>query len=307
MNAMWRILRRTIGRYQELVLAATVLAMAGYEAAEMWVLESERPLLLGLVIHALQVVAIVTAAVLLVRAWQRKNAHQDALTDLVERVVVAQEDERRRIAYELHDSISPLVVSAKQHLDTCRDLLPRDRARAEAQLATGIERLGLAIVETRRVLGALRPAALASESFDQAARRCLAEAAGEAGWETSFTARLGDGPLPPAVETAAYRILQEALTNARKHAHTSRLEVSLDRVDGWLLLDVRDYGLGLARGRDAERRGPAVSGPTGAASSGLGLVSMKERARIVGGTCDVERAGERGTRVKVRLPIQRGA
>jgi signal transduction histidine kinase len=304
---MWRALRSTIGRYQDFVLAVTVLAMAGYETAEMWFLESERPLLLGLVIHALQVVAIVTAAALMVRAFRRKNARHDALADLVERVVVAQEDERRRIAYELHDSISPLVVSAKQHLDTCRDLLALDRARAEAQLATGIERLGLAIVETRRVLGALRPAALASESFDQAVRRCLAEAAAEAGWETSFTARLGGAALPPAVETAAYRILQEALTNARKHAHTTRLDVSLDRADGWLLLDVRDYGLGLAGAADAERRGPAQDGSRGAASSGLGLVSMRERARLVGGTCDVERAGEHGTRVKVRLPIQRGA
>jgi signal transduction histidine kinase len=301
---MWRALRRTIGRYQELVLAVTVLAMAGYEAAEMWVLErSERSLLLALVIHALQVVAVVAAAALMVRLFRRKNARHDALSDLVERVVVAQEDERRRIAYELHDSISPLVVSAKQHLDTCRDLLARDRARAEAQLDTGIDRLGLAIIETRRVLGALRPVALASEGFDRAARRCLAEAASEAGWETTFSGRLGDGPLPPAVETAAYRILQEALTSARKHANATRLEVSLDREDGWLLLDVRDYGKGFARGDDPGRPG---DGAKSQASFGLGMVSMRERARLVGGTCDIERAAE-GTLVKVRLPIQRGA
>jgi signal transduction histidine kinase len=299
---MWRALRRAIGPYQELVLAGTVLAMAGYEAAEMLVLErSDRSLLLGLVIHALQVVAVVAAAALMVRLFRRKNERHDALSDLVERVVVAQEDERRRIAYELHDSISPLVVSAKQHLDTCRDLLARDPARAEAQLDTGIERLGRAIVETRRVLGALRPVALAAEGFDRAARRCLAELASEAGWETSFRGGLGDGALPPAVETAAYRILQEALTNAKKHANTTRLEVSLDRENGWLLLDVRDYGEGLAL--DSDR--PGGEGAKGA-SSGLGMVSMRERARLVGGTCDVERAAK-GTLVKVRLPIEREA
>jgi signal transduction histidine kinase len=287
--------RKILERYHELLLAATVLVMVGYEAAEIWVLEDHqaRPLLLALVIHVLQVVAVLTATTLAVRAWRRRAAHEQALTRLVERVVVAQEDERRRIAYELHDSISPLVVSAKQHLDTSRDLLRRDPGRAEAQLTTGIERLGRAIVETRRVLAALRPAALASEGLDRAARRSIEETAGEAGWEVTFTAQLGEEPLPATVEAAAYRILQEALTNARKHAHTTRVDVALRCEDGWLQLDVRDHGVGLAA-EDGQGRG-------------LGLTSMNERARLLGGTCAVEPAEQQGTRVRVRLPLRLGA
>ena len=111
----------------------------------------------------------------------------------------------------------------------------------------------------RRVLKGLRPAALAGDSLEAAVRRSVNEAASEAGWEATFTSGLGDEPLPPAVEAAAYRILQEALTNAGKHARTERVEVALRREGGWLLLDVRDHGIGLERGRMRDRTASAWS------------------------------------------------
>jgi signal transduction histidine kinase len=292
-RAVWHAVRRTIGRYQELVLAATFLGMAGYEAAEMWMLEGRRPpsVPLALLVHSLQVGVILAATAVAVRVWRRKTAHEEALARLVERVVFAQEEERRRIAYELHDGISPLIVSAKQHLDTCRDLWALDPRRAETQLGTALERLGGAIVETRQVLSALRPSALASTGLGPAARLSLEEAAGEAGWTTTFSENLGDQRLPPVVETAAFRILQEALANVRKHARTPRVDVELRRGDDWLDLAVRDYGVGITSGDARERRG-------------LGLVSMRERAQLVGGTCAIESAAEGGLRVHVRLPLR---
>ncbi len=288
----WRALRRNLGRHEELVLAATVLVMAAYEAAEIWLLADRpaRSLSVAISFHALQVAAVAIATMLAVRAWRRKTAQERQLAAEVERAVTAQEDERRRIAYELHDSISPLIVSAKQHLDTCRDLFPLEPGRAEGQLSTAAERLELAIVEMRRVLKGLRPAALADDSLEAAVRRSVDEAASEAGWAATFTSGLGDEPLPPAVEAAAYRILQEALTNAGKHARTERVEVALRREGGWLLLDVRDHGIGLERGSTA-------------VSHGIGLVSMKERARLVGGTCRIERDASRGILVQARLPV----
>jgi len=287
----WPTLRRVITRYQELGLAATFLVVGGYEALEMWALE--RPSLLALLIHAVQVAAILAATAVAVRAWQRKTAHEEALTRLVERVTFAQDEERRRVAYELHDGISPLVVSAKQHLDTCRDLWPRDPERARAQLETGIARLALAITETRRVLGALRPSAVAARGLAPAAQESLEEAAGEAGWAVGFREDLGDARLAAVVETAAFRILQEALANVRKHARAERVDVELHRDGDWLHLAVRDDGVGL----------PADEGR---GRHGLGLVSMRERADLVGGTCTIERAGARGTCVRVRLPLPPG-
>ncbi len=288
----WGALRWTLGRHGELVLAATLVAMVAYEAAEIWLLEDRRAWSLSVAIsfHGLQIAAVAIATALAVRAWRRKTAQERQLAAEVERAVTAQEDERRRIAYELHDSISPLIVSAKQHVDTCRDLVPGEPGRAEGQLATAAERLQLAIVEMRRVLKGLRPAALAGDGLEAAVRRSVNEAASEAGWVATFTSGLGDEPLPPAVEAAAYRILQEALTNAGKHARTERVEVALRREGGWLLLDVRDHGIGLERG---SKEG----------SNGLGLVSMKERARLVGGTCRIERDASSGILVQARLPV----
>jgi signal transduction histidine kinase len=289
---MWHVVRRTVGQYQELVLATTFLLVAGYEAVEIWVLERPGSWSTSLPIHGVQVAVILSATAVAFRAWQRKTAHQEALARLVERVVFAQDEERRRIAYELHDGISPLVVSAKQHLETSRDLRGLDPARADRQLDTAVERLGLAIVETRRVLSALRPSSVASRGLAAAARQSLEEAAAEAGWATAFDEALGDHRLPAVVETAAFRILQEALANVRKHARAERVVVELRREAGWLYLDVRDDGLG--RVADGEGRG-------------LGLYSMRERAQLVGGRCAVESAGERGTRVRVQLPLPSGS
>lgn len=286
------IARGRVGRLQEGMLLLTFLSMAGYEAVEVWVLEVPRrsPTPLAILLHSLQVAIILLAAWMLRRAWRQKEVHAEALARMVEKVMFAQEDERRRIAYELHDGISPLIISAKQHVDTCRDLWSVEPGRAESQLATGAERLGLAIVEVRRVLSALRPSIVASRGLRHAARQSVDEAAAETGWAVTFQEDLGDERLPAVVETAAFRILQEAIANIRKHAHAESVAIELRRDAEWLYLDVRDHGVGL----------PADEGR---GRNGLGLLSMQERAHLVGGTCVIERAGDRGTRVRVRIPL----
>ena len=268
---------------------------AGYEAVEMWVETPPRPpTVLAVLLHALQVAIILLAAWMVLRAWRQKEAHAEALARMIEKVTFAQEDERRRIAYELHDGISPLIISAKQHVDTSRDLRASAPDRAEAQLATGADRLGLAIVEVRRVLRALRPSVVAAHGLRNAARQSVDEVAAETGWDVTFSESLGDEPLPPLVETAAFRILQVAIANIRKHAHADVVAIELRRDAEWLHLDVRDHGVGLP---SDEGRGRL----------GLGLHTMQERAQLVGGTCVIERAEGRGTRVVVRLPLRSGA
>jgi hypothetical protein len=99
----WRIVRRAFGRDREIILAAAFLAMASYELLEMWILEtpSRSPRSLAVVVHALQVLLILGATAAFLRAWQNRIAHEETLARLVEKVVVAQEEERRRIAFEL--------------------------------------------------------------------------------------------------------------------------------------------------------------------------------------------------------------
>ncbi len=113
----------------------------------------------------------------------------------------------------------------------------------------------------------------------------------EAGWEVRLTDDLGDVRLPPTVETAVYRIVQEALANAAKHAKASRVTVELCKETDQLALEVRDDGIGL---RLAAPGNLAVS---------LGLLSMKERARLLGGTCRIASQPDLGTSVLVRIPF----
>jgi signal transduction histidine kinase len=289
----WRIVRDALGRYREVLLAVAFVGMASYELLEMWMLE--RPPTPGLprtlLVHSVQVALILGATYAFVRAWQEKTAREEALGRMVERVVFAQESERRRIAYDVHDGIAQLIVSAKHHLDTCTDIWHADSTRAERELARGVDRLQRAIAETRRILMALRPSAVDSVGLVEAMRNALDEVAAEAGWSASFTENLRDTRLPPAVETAVFRVFQEALANALRHSGTSRVEADLRRTHDSLTLDVRDTGIGFEAGDDAFRR------------RGLGLVSMVERAKLLGGTCTIASAPARGTRIFLRLPL----
>ena len=290
---MLTVVRMTVRHYRELILAGAFAALAAWETLEMLLLERriDTPLSLTLVVHSLQVALILAATALALRAWRDKTARERALAALVEQVVVAQEEERRRVAYDVHDGVAQLVVSAKQHVDTATDLWKADPARAAAESAIAAERLGQAIAETRRILAALRPMAVETAGLAGAARRSLDDVARDTGWSVSLVENLGDVRLPATVEAAAFRILQEALANVRKHAGTTRIDVVLAREADRFHLDVRDHGVGLL---------------LGGAARGLGLASMQERARLLGGSCVVEPAPGGGTRVHAQLPLRHG-
>lgn len=292
---MWQATWRVLVRHRELALALTFAAAAGWELVEYLLLESPRgargPVALAL--HSVQILLILGVAWVVMRAWQERTRYEEALAAMVEKVLVAQEDERRRIAYDVHDGIAQLIVSAKQHVDTCRDLGGQDDARARHELGRAALRLEGAIVETRRVLRALRPSAVDSLGLADAMRRALEDAAHEAGWAVRFVDNLGEARVPAAVETAAFRILQESLLNASRHARSSSIEVELTRRPGWLHLDVRDDGIGLDHAAAAAERG-------------LGLRGMRERARLLGGTCRIESRRGGGTVISVALPLGPG-
>src|SRR5262245_1662806 len=289
-----RALRAAVARHHELALAATFIAMAAWELIEIRALElrhgAVRPLALAL--HAAQVLLVVGVTFVVIRAWQARNRHEEALATMVETVVMAQEEERRRIAYDLHDGIAQLIVSAKQHVETGRDLAEPVPERAARELARASERLQGAIVETRRVLAALRPSAVHSLGLAAAVRRPLEDAAPDAGWSTRFRDGLGEVRLPPAVETAVFRIVQETLANAARHARSATVEIDLALREEWLRVQVRDDGVGL------------LAGGAPGASRGLGLAGMRERARLLGGSCSIASAQGGGTCVTVELPVR---
>ena len=203
--------------------------------------------------------------------------------------------ERARIARDLHDVVAHHVSMIAIQADTARLATPglpeQGRERLAAIGATARDTM----TELRSLLGVLR-----SDGEEQAGRSPqpgleqlgeLVAGARAAGTPVRLTVAGPLGPLPPGVELAAYRIVQEALTNARRHAPGAEVEVELRRTDGALHLRVRDHG-----------PGPAGAGP---GAVGHGLLGMRERAAMVGGSLRAGGADGGGFLVEAELPARR--
>lgn len=205
-------------------------------------------------------------------------------------------DERRRIAREMHDvvahSVSVMVVQA----GGARRILAREPQRAIAAAAQ-IESTGReALVEMRRLLGVLRAEDADAELGPQPTLAALGDLVGRArsaGLPVTLVVEGERRPLPQGVDLAAYRVVQEALTNAIKHAGAAPTSVHVRWGEDALALDVTDRG-----------PGPAVTArANGNGGGGHGLVGMEERVRLYGGRLDTGRAEGGGFAVHATLPF----
>jgi signal transduction histidine kinase len=213
-----------------------------------------------------------------------------------ERLVTAREEERRRLRRDLHDGLGPQLSSQALTIDAIRALMRRDPGSAESLLLDMKQQARDAVADIRRLVYALRPPALDDLGLVGALRETAAQY-GQNGIDVSVDAQELP-PLPAAVEVAAYRIAQEAMTNVARHAEARECSVSLapdELLDaGVLCLEVRDDGRGLPK---------VQAGVTSPAPAGVGLHSMRERATELGGSLTVEALPEGGTVVRARLPL----
>ena len=209
-----------------------------------------------------------------------------------ERLVAAREEERRRLRRDLHDGLGPQLASLSMKAEAARDLLPLNPARSEALLEDITAQTQEAVTDVRRLVYGLRPPALDDLGL-LGALRTQAAHGDHNGLRVTIDAPGELPPLPAAVEVAAYRIVQEALTNVARHAGASNCVVRFapDEARSVLRLEVIDDGRGMAEDR----------------SAGVGLHSMRERAEELGGSCVVESLPARGTSVRAVLPLARGA
>ena len=205
-----------------------------------------------------------------------------------ERLVTAREEERRRLRRDLHDGLGPQLASMTLTVAAARELLMQDVGAADMLLQELGWHTQAAITDIRRLVYALRPPALDDLGLVPALREQLAQYT-QAGLQITIDAPEHLPPLPAAVEVAAYRIVQEALTNVVRHARAQTCAVSLTLGAAGDVLDVeiRDDGVGLPLGGRA----------------GVGLTSMRERTAELGGTCQVESLPTGGTRIYARLPL----
>ncbi|WP_214107472.1 sensor histidine kinase [Acrocarpospora catenulata] len=206
-----------------------------------------------------------------------------------ERIVSAVEDERRRLRRELHDGLGPTLAAVASRIDTARITARRSAEKADPILGLARQELTGMLAEVRRLVHGLRPPALDDVGLVGAIRQ-QAERLRAPGLTVRVEERGDLTGLPAAVEVAAYRIASEAVTNVVRHASAAECVVSLTRDTEAECLDVVvvDDGVGFA----AE-----------AVVAGVGLVSLRERAAELGGSCTVGSAGPSGTRVWARLPL----
>jgi len=216
------------------------------------------------------------------------------LRELLGKLVVAQEEERRRVAYEVHDGLAQMIVAVQQHLQAYARQHPPDDQRGKESLKWNLDLIQQTVEETRRVIAGLRPTAL--DDFGLAAAlRLKAENLRSEGWEIAYNERLGDERLPATLETALYRIAQEALTNVRKHADTMRVNLSIGRLGREVRLRVRDRGRGFSQ---------TEMGGAGGPGERVGISGMQERIALLGGTFQALSRPGMGTLIVARVPFE---
>jgi signal transduction histidine kinase len=239
-----------------------------------WVGRIERPADRELLEHVAQQIGGVVHSAGLVQSLTRAR----------EQLVRASEDERRRLRRDLHDGLGPELAALTLRVDALRNQARSPGLDLDAELVhlrTGIQ---VAVADVRRVVEGLRPPAVddlgLGAAIEQLASRIVVG--------PRLTLEVASLPeLPAAVEVGVFRVAQEALTNAVRHADACTVRVRLQTVEGLILLEVSDDG----RGAVAARPG------------GVGLTSMRERADEIGGRLDVESTPAAGTIVRLAAAL----
>lgn len=238
------------------------------------------------------------------RLFELVQAGRERLQHLSQQLLEAQESERRRLAWEIHDDISQSLTGLMMQLGAVQSLLPKSSDRARAVLKEAETLTGKTLEGVRRMIADLRPPVLDDLGLAPALRRLGDELRERAEVDVAFEVSGLPERLPPQVENTLFRIAQEALTNIRKHAQAQHAAISLHVERERVTLVVKDDGVGLRSWRDQARRRGDVLLPGGwvVLRGHYGLVGIQERAALLGGTLQVQSAPGEGTTLRVELP-----
>ena len=244
-------------------------------------------------IESLQLLATLLAAHLEnSRLLEALQARERSMSELVHRLFSAQEDERKRVAYDLHDGLAQTLAGLHQRLQGFAGRCPSLPPELDAELQTILALAKGCVGEGRQLIGGLRPNVLDDFGLLQAVDK-EADRLRDAGLGVSWGERGGER-LPGAVEIALFRIAQEGINNILKHARASQVQLSLAVHAGQARLEVQDNGCGFILLTRSESRG----------AQSLGLVAMAERASLLGGHLELTSRPGDGTRLHACVPFQ---
>ncbi len=228
----------------------------------------------------------------------RSLAEKEALRQaLLEKVITSQEEERRRVARDLHDDLAQVLTYVLLKLEALDTRLVGIDAESRAALGQARQALGVSLAETRRLITDLRPTVLDDLGLVAALRSYAESHLRPIGCRIEFDAAGVPDGLPPFVETAVFRIVQEAINNIVRHAGASSARIALRTSNGSLIGEVADDGCGYLSapqlGKESEL-------------SGLGVQGMRERASLLGGALRIREPRQGGTQVTFDVPLGTG-
>jgi signal transduction histidine kinase len=224
------------------------------------------------------------------RAAELEQVNEELVHAMVSRrLLAAQETERRRIARVLHEDIGQLLTAVRLNLQRT----PSDGGDS-AVIKDSIGLVDEALKHVRDLSVELRPVVLDDLGLADAVSWYANRQAERAGYDVVVDQDLGEGRLPEPIETAGFRIVQQALTNIARHADAKHVRINLSRQPGRVELSVADDGIGFDV-REARTRSQA--------GESLGLVDMTELARMAGGVLNVTSTEGKGSTVRVQFPV----
>jgi signal transduction histidine kinase len=227
------------------------------------------------------------------RLYAELAERENQLRRLVGKLITTQEEERRRVAHDVHDGLAQTAAAAHQHLQVFARHNPPGSASGRQELDEALELVREVVGEARQVIHDLRPTVL--DDFGLAAAvRLQVQTLRSEGLEVGLEETLGDERLPPEVETTLFRVAQEALTNVRKHARASRVRVVLDRQGSAVRLQVTDDGRGFEPHGATKSNGPGER---------VGLSGMRERLSLLGGRFGLQSEPGSGTTLTAEVEV----
>ncbi len=224
---------------------------------------------------------------------QRKLAVEKLVAEeeLLRRLLDLQDRERRMVAYEIHDGFIQDVIGAKMLIQTLHESLEDESGSPHPELGSAISLLHRAINEGRRLISELRPMIIDEMGIVDAIDYIVSEEEGRGQLAMSFQHRVSFERLSPLLQATIFRVVQEAVTNARRHGNASHVNIRMTEVSHrYVILEIQDDGCGFD--------------PAHVPSDRFGIAGIRERARLFGGGATIESKPGQGTRVTVKLPFE---
>ncbi len=229
------------------------------------------------------------------RLYEEVQQKEELRGQLLERVVAAQEEERKRLARDLHDQTGQRLTALALGLSSVDELWDKNPARARERLRELEQMSASAIDDLRQVVSGLRPSLLDDLGLVAALRQMAKQIQENTDLEVEFTQSGHRRRLQSEIEMILYRIAQEALNNTVRHSRATRARINLDLSSNPITLTVEDNGCGFEPG--------SILKPN-ARVRAWGLLGMQERVELVGGKLEIESAPGRGTRLVVEIPLE---